>query len=62
MSKIRPFAHFNRLAILGRLLVGPATKAELKTCAGTIVKTFEHHLRIINAAGLLKKVYHGSKP
>jgi len=59
---IRPFAHFNRLAMLGRLLLGPATKAELKACTGTIVKTFEHHLRIINAAGLLKMTYHGPKP
>ena len=62
IRRVRPFSHFNRLAILGRLMNGPATKDELRESTGTIVKTLDHHLRIINAAGMLRKTFHGPNP
>ena len=62
MKSIRPFSHFNRLMMIGRLLQGPATKAQLGECAGTIVKTLNHHLQIINAAGMIRKIKKGPNP
>lgn len=61
LTQIKPYTHFNRLAMLARLMDGPATKDELMKSAGTIVRTMEHHLRILVSAGLVRKVkqYHG---
>ena len=42
IRRIRPFSHFNRLAIIGRLMTGPATKEVLSKCTGTIVNTLDH--------------------
>ena len=55
MTWLRAFTHFNRLAMLRRLAVGEATKAELETAAGVVVKTVEHHLRILVRAGLVER-------
>ena len=43
-------------------MTGPATKEELSKCTGTIVKTLDHHLRIINAAGMIRKIFNGPNP
>lgn len=62
LTLIKPYTHFNRLAMLARLMDGPATKAELMESAGTIVRTMEHHLRILVSAGLVRKVKHCHVP
>lgn len=56
LTLLKPYSHFNRLAMLSRLMDGPATKEELMSAAGTVVRTMEHHLRILVSAGLIRKV------
>ena len=60
LTVLKPYAHFNRLAMLCRLIDGPATKDELLESAGKVVRTIEHHLRILVSAGLIrtKRRYH----
>jgi len=53
MTILRAFSHFNRLAMLGRLIRGPATISELSEAAGVCVKSLYHHLRFLNSAELL---------
>ena len=53
MTVLRAFSHFNRLAMLGRLLEGPATLDELASAAGVCVKSLYHHLRFLHSAEIL---------
>lgn len=53
MTILRGFSHFNRLAMLVRLVHGDATVNELKSSIGTCVKTLEHHLEFLHAADLV---------
>lgn len=54
MVGLKAFTHFNRLAILRRLAKGEATKSELEASAGVVVKTVEHHLRLLSRAKLIE--------
>ena len=54
MVLLKAFTHFNRLAMLRRLAVGEATKADLEKASGVVVKTVEHHLRHLSRAGLIE--------
>lgn len=54
MAMLKAFTHFNRLAMIRRLAKGAATKAELERSAGVVVKTVEHHLRLLVRAGLVE--------
>lgn len=54
MVMLKAFTHFNRLAMLRRLAVGEATKADLEKASGVVVKTVEHHLRCLSRAGLIE--------
>ena len=53
MVILKAFTHFNRLAMIRRLAQGEATKADLEKASGVVVKTIEHHLRILSRAGLI---------
>lgn len=53
MACLKAFTHFNRLAMLRRLSKGEASKAELEAAAGVVVKTVEHHLRILTLSKLV---------
>ena len=53
MTVLKAFTHFNRLAMIRRLAQGDATKADLEKASGIVVKTIEHHLRILSRAGLI---------
>ena len=53
MVILKAFTHFNRLAMIRRLARGEATKSELEKASGIVVKTIEHHLRILSRAGLV---------
>ena len=53
MVILKAFTHFNRLAMIRRLARGEATKADLEKASGIVVKTIEHHLRILSRAGLI---------
>ena len=53
MVVLKAFTHFNRLAMIRRLAQGEATKADLEKASGVVVKTIEHHLRILSRAGLV---------
>lgn len=53
MTVLRAFTHFNRLAMLSRLLQGPATINDLKEATGVCVKSLYHHLKFLNSADLL---------
>lgn len=55
MILLKAFSHFNRLAMIRRLAEGETTKAELEKAAGVVVKTIEHHLRILTRAGLIER-------
>lgn len=54
MVMLKAFTHFNRLAMIRQLAKGAATKEELERSAGVVVKTVEHHLRILVRAGLVE--------
>ena len=53
MVILKAFTHFNRLAMIRRLALGEATKTDLEKASGVVVKTIEHHLRILSRAGLI---------
>lgn len=54
------FTHFKRLAMIARLLQGPATMIELNQAAGMSDLSGYHHLRFLAAAGLItaRRVWH----
>lgn len=54
MILLKAFAHFNRLAMIRRLSEGEASKTDLEAASGVVVKTIEHHLRILTRAGLIE--------
>ncbi len=54
MVILKAFTHFNRLAMIRRLAKGAAVKTELEQSAGVVVKTVEHHLRLLVRAGLVE--------
>ena len=55
MIRLKAFTHFNRLAMLRRLARGAATKSELEAASGIVVKTIEHHLRILHRAQIIEE-------
>lgn len=54
MVVLKAFTHFNRLAMIRRLALGPATKRDLEKASGVVVKSLGHHLRYLRLAGLLE--------
>lgn len=54
VTVLKGFSHFNRLAAILRLLEGPATKEDLRKAMGVTVKSFDHHLHLLNSARLLE--------
>lgn len=53
MTVLRAFTHFNRLAILGELMKGPATLQELSKAIGVCVKSLHHHLAFLMPTGMV---------